>query len=100
MQIRPFGLLAALALSIAATGCTTPMSTMPPGTTAYRTGFSEGCDAGYSVAGSPFYEKRDEASPQETDKEYVHGWRQGFHRCKRNYDRIQTTVYAIMGPPL
>lgn len=100
MQIRPIGLLAALALSLAVTGCTTPMSTMPPGTTAFRTGFSEGCDEGYSVAGSPFYEKKDEAAPARSDQDYLEGWHQGFNRCKRNYDRIQTTVYAIMGPPL
>jgi len=100
MQIRATGLLAALALSMAVTGCTTPKATLPPGTTAFRTGFSEGCDDGYSVGGSPFYEKQDQASPESSDKEYLKGWHQGFHRCKGNYDRFQSTVYAILGPSL
>ena len=100
MRNRTIGVISALALTTVLAACTTPMSTMPPGTQAYRVGFSEGCDAGYSVAGSPFYEKRDHVEPGDSNPEYLGGWHDGFTRCKRNYDRIQTTVYAVFGPPL
>ena len=81
------------------TGCTTPWFTMPPGSKAYRAGFSEGCDAGYSVAGSLVYPYRDSVEPPpKGDPERI-GWLAGFDRCKRNYQRIQRTFSSIFGPP-
>lgn len=93
------GVFLPVALALLA-GCTTPYATLPPGSTAYRTGFAEGCDAGYAVAGSPFYAKLEEARPQRSDEDYIGGWARGFHRCKSNYERVQSTIASFLGPPL
>ena len=81
-------------------GCTTPMFTMPAGTTNYRVGFAEGCDAGYAVAGSPFYSKLDGAEPRRGEEDFQAGWFAGFNRCKTSYERVQNTIASFLGPPL
>lgn len=89
--------LAAAFVGLAA--CTTPMFTMPPGPQAYREGYSDGCSAGYAVAGSPFYKTLDSAAPPRDDDPYRVGWLAGFDRCKQSYQRIQATVSSVLGPP-
>lgn len=79
--------------------CTTPQFTMPPGPREYRLGYSDGCDAGYAVAGSPFYETLDSAEPPRDDQPYLVGWLAGYDRCKRNYQRMQAVVSSVLGPP-
>ncbi len=87
-----------MALGVLA-GCTTPSFTMPPGTPAYRAGYSEGCDAGYAVAGSPLYRTLEEAeAPPKSDPQRV-GWLAGYDRCKRNYQRMQGVFSSVFGPP-
>ena len=100
MHIKKVRIFGVLALSMFLGACTTPMFTMPPGPEDYRVGFHAGCDAGYSAAGSPFYERREDVQPGRSDPNYLRGWQIGFQRCKKNYDRIQTTVYSILGPSL
>ena len=100
MQIRPIRAFGALAVSMLLAACTTPMFTLPPGPQDFRVGYHDGCDAGYSVAGSPFYENQDEIEPTRSGTDYLRGWNRGFTRCKNNYDRVQTTVFSILGPPL
>lgn len=79
--------------------CATPMFTMPPGPPDYRVGFHDGCDAGYSYAGSPFYRQTEVTAPEPTDEPYVAGWQSGFERCRGSYQRIQRTVSTVLGPP-
>ncbi len=96
MKIR--GLIAVGALSVLA-ACTTPSFSMPPGTPDFRAGYAEGCDAGYAVAGSPFYDTLEKAEPPAKGDPRRLGWLVGHDRCKRNYQRIQKTVSSIFGPP-
>lgn len=91
--VAGFLLLAVLA------GCTTPWFTRPPGTKDYRAGYAEGCDAGYAVAGSPFYSYRDKVEPPPKGDPQRVGWLAGYDRCKRNYDRIQNTISTVFGTP-
>ena len=84
---------------IGLSACTTPMFTMPPGPQAYREGYSDGCDAGYAVAGSPFYKTLERAEPPRTDDTYRVGWLAGFDRCEQSYQRIQAVVNSFLGPP-
>ena len=101
-MIRPTGLKTGSALVAAAVllgACTTPMFTMPPGPQDYRVGYRDGCDAGYAWAGSPFYDASEVATPPRSDEPYAMGWLVGFDRCKRNYQRIQSTVSSILGTP-
>ena len=100
MQLRPIRAFGALAVSMLLAACTTPIFTLPPGPQDFRVGYHDGCDAGYSVAGSPFYEKQDEIEPTRAELDYLRGWHRGFARCKNSYDRVQTTVFSILGPPL
>jgi len=79
--------------------CTTPMFTMPPGPPDYRIGFSEGCDAGYASAGSPFYEPTNVDEPTRSDEPYFSGWQAGYYRCLANYQRIQRATSVLLGPP-
>lgn len=80
--------------------CTTPMFTMPPGSRSYQVGFHDGCDAGYAFAGSPFYERIEDAQPPTAARgPYRTGWHAGFEQCKGNYDRIQRTISVVLGPP-
>lgn len=79
--------------------CTTPMFTMPPGPQAYRQGYHDGCGAGYAVAGSPLYQQVETAQPARTEEAYVIGWESGFERCKHNFQRMQTVVNSVLGPP-
>ncbi len=80
-----------------AAGCSTPTWTSPAGTQAYQVGYKEGCDSGFAVAGSPMYERIDEASPPFDDEQYVLGWSEGFHSCRVKYNRIQNTIHSILG---
>ncbi len=96
---RCAGCVAALALAAATAACTTPMFTMPPGPAPYRVGFHDGCDAGYANAGSPFYDYVADPRPATVQEPYASGWRTGFDRCRYNYQRIQTAVSIILGPP-
>ena len=91
-------LLAALLVLVTLAGCTTPWFTRPPGQKAYREGYAEGCDAGYSVAGSPVYRYRDKVEPPPKGDPTRAGWLAGYDRCKRNYERIQWTLHSILGP--
>jgi hypothetical protein len=87
------------AAGLLAAACSTPAATMPPGPPPYRIGFKDGCDAGYAYAGSPFYTQVAAAEPASTAEPYATGWRAGFEECKDNYQRIQRTLYDVLGPP-
>jgi len=99
MRKRGLNLAGALGLLGVLGACTTPMFTMPPGPQPYRVGYAAGCDAGYAVAGSPFYKTLETAAPPRDDEPYRTGWIAGFDRCKRNYGRIQSVVSSVLGPP-
>ncbi len=77
--------------------CSTPTWTSPPGSEKFQVGYHDGCDAGYAVAGSPFYDRIEHAEPSYQDSHYVHGWQIGFGDCKRSYDRIQATIHSVFG---
>ena len=77
--------------------CSTPTWTSPPGSEKFQIGYRDGCDAGYAVAGSPFYDRIGHAEPSYQDSQYVHGWQIGFDDCKRSYDRIQATIHSVLG---
>jgi hypothetical protein len=79
--------------------CTTPMFTMPPGPPEYRVGFHEGCDAGYSYAGSPFYQQVELTQPPASNELYAAGWQEGFARCQSSYRRVQRATNLLLGPP-
>ena len=96
MRLR---LIAVTILLAVLSGCTTPSFTMPPGSKSYRTGYSDGCGAGYSVAGSLFYKYRESVEPPPKGHPQRVGWLAGFNRCKINYQRIQKVVNAVFGPP-
>jgi hypothetical protein len=95
MKSRLIVLVAAGSLA----ACTTPMFTMPPGPQAYRVGFHDGCDAGYAYAGSPFYKPIAALPAPPTAEPYRSGWLNGFGRCRASYQRIQSTVSLLLGPP-
>ena len=80
-----------------AAGCSTPSWTSPAGTETYQIGYKEGCDSGYAIAGSPMYERIDEASPPFDNAQYVQGWSEGFHSCRTRYNRIQSTIHSVLG---
>ena len=87
------------AVFIGLSACTTPMFTMPPGPREYREGYSDGCSAGYAYAGSPLYKTRDSTEPPRTDDPFRVGWLAGFDRCRQSYQRIQSVVSSVFGPP-
>ena len=91
--------LVALGAALSLAGCTTPTFTMPPGPQAYRVGFHDGCDAGYAYAGSPFYEPIATLPAAPGVEPYRSGWVEGFERCRASYQRIQSTVSLLFGPP-
>ncbi len=94
------GSMAALALALGVlAGCTTPDFTMPPGSPDYRAGFSQGCDAGYTVAGSPFYDTSRKVEPPSKNDPQRIGWLAGYDRCKRSYQRMQRVISSVLGPP-
>jgi len=79
-------------------GCTTPMSTMPPGAEGFRIGYYDGCDGGYAYAGSPFYEQSDVMDPPPNAKPaYASGWRAGFQKCATHFQRMQRAVSVFAG---
>ncbi len=78
--------------------CSTPTWTSPPGSAKFQVGYHDGCDAGYAVAGSPFYDRIEHAEPSYQDSHYVTGWQVGFIDCKSSYDRIQATIHSFFGP--
>ena len=84
-------------VGLMATGCATPAWTSPPGSERYQIGYRDGCDAGYAIAGSFFYERIDSAWPAYDDGDYVSGWENGYDQCKRKQDRFQATVHSIFG---
>jgi hypothetical protein len=77
--------------------CSMPTWTSPPGPERFQIGYHDGCDAGYAVAGSPFYDRIEHAEPGDQDSYYVHGWQVGFHDCKGSSDRIQATIHSFFG---
>ncbi len=77
--------------------CSTPTWTSPPGSEKFQVGYRDGCDAGYAVAGSPFYDRIEQAGPSDQDSQYGYGWRIGFDDCQRSYDRIQATIHSVFG---
>ncbi len=80
-----------------ATGCSTPAWTSPPGSERYQIGYRDGCDAGYAIGGSFFYERIDSAEPAHDDVDYVNGWKYGFLNCKKKGDHFQATLHSILG---
>ena len=96
--MRPRAVTGILLLAVLA-GCSTPSFTSPPGTQAFREGYTEGCDAGDAVAGSPFYSYRDKVEPPPKGDPHRVGWLEGYDRCRRNYQRIQGTVNTFLGSP-
>jgi len=98
MSLVARSILLGAAVSVAA--CTTPMATMPPGTWEYRLGYRDGCDKGYSYAGSPFYQQTYARPAPPTAEPYRAGWVEGFDRCLENYQHFQRTVNFLIGPPL
>ena len=96
MRKRTLALIGVLGVLAA---CSTPDFTAPPGPKEFRIGFQDGCDAGYAYAGSPFYEHSHAVNPQRIDDPYRTGWKAGFSRCKRHYQRVQWTVHHLIGPP-
>ncbi len=77
--------------------CSTPTWTSPPGSERYQIGYKDGCDAGYAVAGSPFYDRIDSATAPEADADYQSGWQFGFTDCKASYNHFQATVHSMFG---
>jgi hypothetical protein len=59
--------------------CALPMFAMPPGPLAYREGYHDGCETGYAVAGSPFYQQVWEARTPRGEPDYVAGWTAGLY---------------------
>ena len=78
-------------------GCSTPTWTSPPGSERYQVGYRDGCDAGYAVAGSFFYERIDSAEPAHDDVDYVHGWQSGYVNCKNKQEHFQATLHSLLG---
>ncbi len=94
---KPRLLSTVLVIGALLSACSTPTWTSPPGPERFQIGYRDGCDAGYTVAGSPFYERIEHSEPGYQDSHYVHGWQIGFIDCKRSYDRIQATVHSFFG---
>ncbi len=94
---NPRLLLITLVVAGFVSACSTPTWTSPPGPERFQIGYRDGCDAGYAVAGSPFYDRIEHAEPGDQDSHYAHGWKIGFSDCKRSYDRIQATVHSFFG---
>jgi len=86
-----------LCASILAAGCSTPAWTSPPGSERYQIGYKDGCDDGYAIAGSIFYERIDSAEPAYDDVDYVNGWHYGFLNCKKKQEHFQATLHSILG---
>jgi hypothetical protein len=74
------------------------MFAMPPGPLAYRQGYHDGCESGYAVAGSPFYEEVWEARAPRGEPDYVAGWTAGLYDCKASFERIQRTIHQVLSP--
>jgi len=83
--------------SLLAAGCATPAWTSPPGSERYQIGYKDGCDDGYAIAGSMFYERIDSAAPAYDDVDYVNGWHYGFLNCKKKQEHFQATLHSILG---
>jgi hypothetical protein len=74
------------------------MFAMPPGPLAYRQGYHDGCENGYAVAGSPFYEQSWDAMTPRAEPDYVAGWTAGLYDCKRSFERIERTIHQVLSP--
>ena len=74
------------------------MIEVPPGPDAYRTGYRDGCDSGYAVAGNTHYRFAEDAQRAETDALYRRGWTIGFAQCERNHQRIQRSIFVLFTP--
>jgi hypothetical protein len=94
-RTKAISLSGVMVVSVLLSACSTPTWTSPPGTQTFQVGYRDGCDAGYAVAGSPFYERIENAEPGSQDGEYVNGWHEGYLDCKRSYDRMQATIHSF-----
>jgi hypothetical protein len=94
---HPYTWLFVVGVIAGITACTTPQFTMPPGPPDYRIGFHDGCDAGYTYAGSPFYGAADWTPPAAAPG-YMAGWQAGFDKCRASYQRVQKMVSLLLGP--
>lgn len=97
MERLAMGLFLMVALGVV-NGCTTTALTTPPGPAPFREGFRDGCDSGYVAAGNPLYREREDAEKAASSEQYRAGWFTGFTECRANFQRIQRTVYLILGP--
>ena len=86
-----------LCAGLLAASCSTPTWTSPPGSERYQIGYKEGCDAGYAVAGSIFYERIERAEPIHDEVDYVNGWEYGYLKCKKKQEHFQATLHSILG---
>ena len=86
-----------LLVGLMAAGCSMPTWTSPPGSERFQIGYKDGCDAGFAVAGSSFYERIDSAAPAHDDTDYVQGWQGGFRDCEIRQNRIQATLHSMFG---
>ena len=86
-----------LSIGLLVSGCAMPVWTSPPGSERFQIGYKDGCDAGFALAGSSFYERIDQAEPPDKDQDYVYGWQIGLLECKRKQDRVQATLHSMLG---
>ena len=96
-RIKAGSLPTALVLLGLLSGCAMPAWTGPAGPERFQVGYRDGCDAGYAVAGSPFYERIAHGVPAYDDRAYADGWEDGFSDCKRSYDRVQMVIHSVLG---
>jgi hypothetical protein len=96
--IKPGSLATVVLAATLLAACSTGTWTSPAGTERYQIGYKDGCDVGYAVAGSPFYDRIEKATePVGQDDQYVYGWRSGYIQCKTSYDRIQNGIHGLFG---
>jgi len=55
---------------------------------AYKVGFDEGCDSGYSAAGNIYAKFRKDVMRYASDAIYAQGWNDGFAYCKGRWDSL------------
>jgi len=89
----------AVAMMVAFSACTTPISPTPPGRPDFRAAYNDGCAAGYGFAGSPFHSDRGTNPVGQVSPDYRAGWIEGFDKCSRSYDRVQQVLHSLFGAP-
>lgn len=56
----------------------------------YIDGYVDGCDSGYHAAGVPYNYFTRDADRFKTDKLYVDGWNDGFRKCKKEQESVES----------